>query len=140
MRRQAPMNWHNTSNCQNSKKRRRRPARRRIRMIDVNRRMQNSVVVPNRTAGSISGGCQILLMLPIFATIAATAFAGQSAQVPAEKNSAIEAHFSAAQQAQHNEDYATAEREYVAVLALAPEFAEVHRKLCLGTDVDNSST
>jgi len=108
-------------------------------MIDVNRRMQNSVVVPNRTAGSISGGCRILLMLLIFATIAATAFAEQSAQVPAEKNSAIEAHFSAAQQAQHNEDYATAEREYVAVLALAPEFAEVHMNLGLVYQLEDRS-
>src|SRR5258708_40177505 len=122
MRRQAPMNWHNTSNCQNSKKRRRRPARPRIRMIDVNRRKQNSVVVPNRTAGSISGGCQILLMLLIFAAIAATVFARQSAQAPAEKNPAVEAHFSAAQQAQHNEDDATAARAYVALSAPAPEF------------------
>src|SRR6266850_838534 len=137
--RQAPMNWHNMSNCQNSKKRRRRPARPRIRMIDVNRRKQNSVVVPNRTAGSISGGCRILLMLLISATIAGTVFARQSAQAPAEKNSAIEAHFSAAQQAQHNEDYATAEREYVAVLALVPEFAEVHMNLGLVYQLEDRS-
>jgi len=82
-------------------------------------------------ADSISGGCRIFLMSLIFAMIAATVFARQSAQAPAEKNSAVEAHFSAAQQAQRDKDYATAEREYVAVLALVPEFAEVHMNLGL---------
>jgi len=46
---------------------------------------------------------------------------------------------SAAQQAQHNEDYATAEREYVAVLALAPEFAEVHMNLGLVYQLEDRS-
>src|SRR5882724_10960283 len=80
-----------------------------------------------------------VLSLLVLVTAGATVFAGQSAQAPAEKNSAIEAHFSAAQQAQHNEDYATAEREYVAVLALAPEFAEVHMNLGLVYQLENRS-
>jgi len=78
-------------------------------------------------------------MLLIFATIAATVFARQSAQAPAQKNSRSRGSLSAAQQAQHNEDYATAEREYVAVLALAPEFAEVHMNLGLVYQLEDRS-
>ena len=40
-------------------------------------------------------------------------------------------HFAAAQNAQKNQDYATAEQEYRAVLALKPDFAEVHMNLGL---------
>ncbi len=47
------------------------------------------------------------------------------------RDSAIEFHFAAAQQAQRDKDYATAQREYRAVLALAPEFAEVYMNLGL---------
>ena len=72
--------------------------------------------------------------------IPAANLAGQSAPAPAEKSSAIEAHFSAAQQAQHDKDYATAEREYQAVLALAPEFAEVHMNLGLVYQLQDRST
>lgn len=43
----------------------------------------------------------------------------------------IEAHFAAAQRAQANNDYATAKREYLAVLAISPDFAEVHMNLGL---------
>jgi tetratricopeptide (TPR) repeat protein len=43
----------------------------------------------------------------------------------------VEAHFAAAQQAQKNNDYVTAEREYRAVLAIRPDFAEVHMNLGL---------
>lgn len=46
-------------------------------------------------------------------------------------DSAVDAHFAAARQAQDHQDYATAEREYHAVLALAPDFAEVHMNLGL---------
>ena len=100
-------------------------------MRDVNRRIQSSIVKVNRTPGLISGGCLVLSMLLIPAEIAARTFTRQSAPTSAEKNAGIEAHFSAAQQAQHDKDYATAEREYQAVLALAPDFAEVHMNLGL---------
>jgi len=45
--------------------------------------------------------------------------------------STVEAHFAAAQQAQKNSDYVTAEREYRAVLEIRPDFAEVHMNLGL---------
>ncbi len=106
----------------------------------MNRRIQNSIVKVNRTRGIISGGCQMLSMLLIPAVLAASAFAGQSAPTPAEKNSAIEAHFSAAQQAQRDKDYETAEREYQAVLALAPDFAEVHMNLGLVYQLQDRSS
>lgn len=43
----------------------------------------------------------------------------------------MEQHFAAAQQAQKKGDYRTAEREYQAVLSIAPTFAEVHMNLGL---------
>ena len=43
----------------------------------------------------------------------------------------VEAHLAAAQQAQKNSDYVTAEREYRAVLGIRPDFAEVHMNLGL---------
>jgi tetratricopeptide (TPR) repeat protein len=49
----------------------------------------------------------------------------------------IQSHFSAAQQAQRQKDYATAEREYKNVIALAPEFAEVHMNLGLIYQLQN---
>jgi tetratricopeptide (TPR) repeat protein len=70
----------------------------------------------------------------------ASTVAGQSAPSPTAKNSAIESHFSAAQQAQHDKDYATAEREYRAVLAIAPDFAEVHMNLGLVYQLQDRST
>jgi tetratricopeptide (TPR) repeat protein len=56
---------------------------------------------------------------------------GQTVPSSSEKGSAIESRFAIAQQAQHDKDYTTAEREYQAVLALAPDFAEVHMNLGL---------
>jgi tetratricopeptide (TPR) repeat protein len=73
----------------------------------------------------ISALLLLLLLTP------ASEVAGQTAPSPAAKNLAIESHFTAAQQAQHDKDYSTAEREYRAVLALAPDFAEVHMNLGL---------
>jgi len=49
----------------------------------------------------------------------------------------VEAHFAAAQQAKENRDYATAEREYLAVLAVRPDFAEVHMNLGLVYQLQN---
>jgi tetratricopeptide (TPR) repeat protein len=57
--------------------------------------------------------------------------AGQAVPPSAKTNLTIESHFAAAQRAQNDKDYATAEREYRAVLAVAPDFAEVHMNLGL---------
>src|ERR1700720_2695715 len=128
---QAPTNWRSMSNCQNSRKRKPCPALPRTRMRDVNRRMWNPLVNLSFVTGLLSRGFWNFSALLILAGMATAAFAGQRESAPDEKNSAIEAHFSMAQQAQHDKDYATAERQYQAVLALAPEFAEVHMNLGL---------
>jgi tetratricopeptide (TPR) repeat protein len=73
----------------------------------------------------------ILFALLVLLTTATSRLAGQTVPPPAGKSSTIESHFAAAQQAQHDKDYATAEREYQAVLTLAPDFAEVHMNLGL---------
>src|ERR1700722_15757430 len=52
-------------------------------------------------------------------------------------DSAIESHFAAAQKAQRDQNYGTAEREYQAVLAIAPGFAEVHMNLGLVYQLQN---
>lgn len=57
--------------------------------------------------------------------------AAQSVPLHSNPDSEIESHFATAQQAQRDKDYATAEREYRAVLALAPDFAEVYMNLGL---------
>jgi tetratricopeptide (TPR) repeat protein len=59
------------------------------------------------------------------------ASAGQTDSSQMEGAPAVEAHFAAAQQAQRNNDYVTAEREYRAVLAIRPDFAEAHMNLGL---------
>jgi tetratricopeptide (TPR) repeat protein len=55
---------------------------------------------------------------------------GSAAQSP-DTDAAIQSHFAAAQQAHRTKDFATAEREYQAVVALAPNFAEAHMNLGL---------
>jgi tetratricopeptide (TPR) repeat protein len=47
------------------------------------------------------------------------------------KTSSLESHFAAAQEAQKNQDYIAAEREYQAVLSIKPDFPEVHMNLGL---------
>ena len=81
----------------------------------------------------------ISLSLLVLLTASASKLAGQNATPPTANHSAIETHFAAAQQAQRDKDYATAEREYQAVLALAPEFAEVHMNLGLVYQLENRS-
>jgi tetratricopeptide (TPR) repeat protein len=93
-----------------------------------------------RLAVPISRGSWFQGAVLIFLTIPAANLIGQSTPAPAEKNSAIEAHFSAAQQAQRDKDYAVAEREYRAVLTLAPDFAEVHMNLGLVYQLEDRST
>jgi tetratricopeptide (TPR) repeat protein len=74
---------------------------------------------------------RILLLLLALPAAVALKLAGQTAPLHSARDSAIESHFAAAQQAQRDKDYATAEREYQAVLALVPDFAEVHMNLGL---------
>jgi tetratricopeptide (TPR) repeat protein len=82
-------------------------------------------------AGTIAFRFRILVLLLILLTTPTFESPGQTRAAPTAKGAAIESHLAAAQRAQHDKDYATAEREYQAVLALAPEFAEVHMNLGL---------
>jgi tetratricopeptide (TPR) repeat protein len=80
-------------------------------------------------------------LLPIVMLTAATLpSAGQTPPLHGAPDSAIEFHFAAAQQAQRNKDYPAAEREYQAVLALAPGFAEVHMNLGLVYQLQDRSS
>lgn len=92
--------------------------------------MRNAIM--NLMAGGITS-LRFWNLVVLLAQLAALAspVAGQAVPPATARNSAIESHFSAAQQAQRDNDYATAEREYQAVLALAPDFAEVHMNLGL---------
>ena len=67
--------------------------------------------------------------------------AARGAQDASRKQAApdaeIQSHFAAAQEAQREKDFATAEREYQAVIALAPSFAEVHMNLGLVYQLQN---
>jgi tetratricopeptide (TPR) repeat protein len=65
------------------------------------------------------------------------AIAGQADSSQTSAAPAVEAHFAAAQQAQKNNDYVTAEREYRAVIAIRPDFAEVHMNLGLVYQLHN---
>jgi tetratricopeptide (TPR) repeat protein len=82
-------------------------------------------------AGMIAFRFRILVLLLVLLTAPTLKLAGQTVPAPTAKDSAIESHFAVAQQAQRDKDFATAEREYQTVLALAPDFAEVHMNLGL---------
>ncbi len=90
-------------------------------------------------AGNVIPRFRISLYLLVLLTIHAAKLAGQTVPPPTEKDSTIQSHFAAAQQAQHDTDYATAEREYQAVIALAPDFAEVHMNLGLVYQLEDRS-
>ena len=89
-------------------------------------------------AGYIGPRFLIFFSLIVLMTSLSSRLAGQSAP-PTTKNSAIESHFAAAQQAQRNKDNTTAEREYQAVLDIAPDFAEVHMNLGLVYQLEDRS-
>ncbi len=91
-------------------------------------------------SGHTSLRFRILSSLLVLLLAPASQVAGQTVPSPTAKNSAIESHFSAAQKAQQDKDYATAEREYRAVLTLAPDFAEVHMNLGLVYQLQARST
>src|SRR5437879_7867212 len=83
------------------------------------------------TARMITFRFRILLLQLAMLTAPTLKLAGQTAPSHAAQDSAIESHFVAAQQAQRDKDFPAAEREYRAVLALAPNFAEVRMNLGL---------
>ena len=87
--------------------------------------------VQSITASMITFRFRILLLLLAMLTTPTLQLTGQTVPSRAARDSAIESHFAAAQQAQRDKEYATAEREYRTVLALAPDFAEVHMNLGL---------
>jgi len=68
---------------------------------------------------------------------AALNLSAQTAPPQPASDAEIQSHFAAAQQAQRQKDYATAEKEYKSVSALAPEFAEVHMNLGLVYQLQN---
>jgi tetratricopeptide (TPR) repeat protein len=99
-------------------------------------RNQNRMKHPAMGAQSIAARWITLrfrITLVLLATLAVLVLklAGQTLPLHTARDSAIESHFAAAQEAQRDNDYATAEREYRAVLNLAPDFAEVHMNLGL---------
>jgi tetratricopeptide (TPR) repeat protein len=77
-----------------------------------------------------------LLALVALAVAALNLAAQTTTQKPASE-AEIQSHFAAAQQAQRRKDYATAEKEYKSVIAIAPEFAEVHMNLGLVYQLQN---
>jgi tetratricopeptide (TPR) repeat protein len=93
-----------------------------------------------RTASRISSRSWIFFAPLILLAIPSVHLTGQSAPAAADKNVAIEGHFSAAQQAQRENDYAAAEQEYEVVIALAPDFAEAHMNLGLVYQLQDRST
>lgn len=82
--------------------------------------------------------CRTLLQL---ATLLAACCCGQLVAQGTPRDAAVSetvrAHFSAAQEAQQRRDYATAEREYRAVLTEVPNFAEVHMNVGLLYQLQN---
>jgi tetratricopeptide (TPR) repeat protein len=82
-------------------------------------------------AGRIVSRFRILLFGLVMLAACALKLAAQSVSSDSPQDSAIESHFVAAEQAQRNKDYASAEREYQAVVAIAPDFAEAYMNLGL---------
>jgi predicted Zn-dependent protease len=71
------------------------------------------------------------LMMLISVALSPICVASKTGSSQNSERSVIATHFEAAQQAQRNQDYIAAEREYMAVLAIKPDFAEVHMNLGL---------
>jgi tetratricopeptide (TPR) repeat protein len=90
---------------------------------------------PSTAAGMIVFRRSIFLFVFCFLAFSAFRLPGQTR--PSSRDSAIESHFEAAGIAQRNQDYPIAEREYQAVLAVAPDFAEVHMNLGLVYQLQN---
>jgi tetratricopeptide (TPR) repeat protein len=91
------------------------------------------------SASATTFALRLLTGILVLASLAATALnlTAQTAPPQPASHAEIQAHFAAAQQAQRQNDYATAEKEYKSVIALAPEFAEVHMNLGLVYQLQN---
>ena len=81
-----------------------------------------------------------LLFLLAIGAACVMSLAGQTGPLHSARDASIKSHFAAAQRAQRDSDYATAEREYQSVLAIEPDFAEVHMNLGLVYQLQNRSS
>jgi tetratricopeptide (TPR) repeat protein len=79
----------------------------------------------------LEAACRTLISIGVLLSTIPAAIMAQGDPLGMSNPSAVEQHFSAAQQAEKSGDYPTAEREYRAVLAIRPAFAEVHMNLGL---------
>ena len=86
---------------------------------------------------SLGSSSRALLLILALSAAISPEMRGQTVPSGTATSSAVNAHFAAAQQAQSRQDYATAEREYQAVIAAAPAFAEVHMNLGLIYQLQN---
>jgi tetratricopeptide (TPR) repeat protein len=94
---------------------------------------------PSSPAAALSPARCIAPLLLVIAALLAPALrtTGQVVSSPGGADAAIHSHFAAAQTAQRDKDYPASEREYQAVLALAPDFAEVRMNLGLVYQLQN---
>lgn len=77
------------------------------------------------------------LLALVAVAVSALNLAAQTTTQKPDSDAEIQSHFAAAQQAQRQKDYATAEKEYKSVIAVAPEFAEMHMNLGLVYQLQN---
>jgi tetratricopeptide (TPR) repeat protein len=94
-----------------------------------------SSVMRRLSVSTVKFALRLLALVALAA--AATSLPGQTVPQQPTSNAEIQSHFAVAQQAQRQKDYATAEKEYKSVIALAPEFAEVHMNLGLVYQLQN---
>jgi Tfp pilus assembly protein PilF len=84
------------------------------------------------------------LFVPLVLLVVATVFPRTNVLAQNSKTSdidaAVQSHFAAAQQAQRVKDFSAAEREYQAVVKLAPNFAEAYMNLGLVYQMEDHST
>src|ERR1700731_5160400 len=102
--------------------------------MDTSRLSPNSVM--HHLSVSATKFALRLFALVALALAALNLAAQTTTQKPAS-DAEIQSHFAAAQQAQRQKDYATADKEYKSVIAVAPEFAEVHMNLGLVYQLQN---
>src|ERR1700719_248513 len=102
--------------------------------MDTSRLSPNSVM-HHLSVSATKFALRLLALVAL--ALAALNLAAQTTAQPPPSDAKIQSHFAAAQQAQRQNDYATAETEYKSVIALAPEFAEVHMNLGLVYQLQN---
>src|SRR3984957_5706720 len=101
--------------------------------MDKSRLSLNSVM--HLSVSAIKFALRLLALVAL--AVAALNVAAQTTTQKPDSDAEIQSHFAAAQQAQRQKDYATAEKEYQSVIAVAPEFAEVHMNLGLVYQLQN---